>query len=39
MLIIMKIWSLLLSLNTISEEYGLPVIVSTHPRTKDRLEK
>ena len=24
---------------TISEEYGLPVIVSTHPRTKDRLEK
>ena len=31
--------SLLISLNSISEEYGLPVIVSTHPRTKDRLEK
>ena len=31
--------SLLLSLNSISEEFGLPVIVSTHPRTKDRLEK
>jgi len=31
--------SLLLSLNSISEEYGMPVVVSTHPRTKDRLEK
>ena len=31
--------SLLLSLNAIAEKYSLPVIVSTHPRTKDRLEK
>jgi len=31
--------SLLLSLNAIAEKYNLPVIVSTHPRTKDRLEK
>ena len=31
--------SLLLSLNAIAEKYNLPVIVSTHPRTKDRIEK
>ena len=31
--------SLLVSLNAIAEKYDLPVIVSTHPRTKDRLEK
>jgi len=31
--------SLLLSLNAIAEKYNLPVIVSTHPRTKNRLEK
>jgi UDP-N-acetylglucosamine 2-epimerase (non-hydrolysing) len=27
------------SLNLISEKYKLPVIVSTHPRTKDRINK
>ena len=31
--------SFLLSLNSISEEYKMPVIVSTHPRTKDRIAK
>ena len=31
--------SLLMSLNAIAEKYNLPVIVSTHPRTKDRLKK
>lgn len=30
---------LLVSLNSIAEEYGFPVIVSTHPRTKDRINK
>lgn len=27
------------SLNTIAEKYGMPVIFSTHPRTKKRIEK
>ena len=31
--------SLLESLNYIAEMYKLPVIVSTHPRTKDRIDK
>jgi len=31
--------SLLSALNDISKKYELPVIVSTHPRTRDRLEK
>jgi UDP-N-acetylglucosamine 2-epimerase (non-hydrolysing) len=31
--------SLLISLNSIAEKYKLPIIVSTHPRTKNRIEK
>ena len=30
---------LLQSLNAISDKYNFPIIVSTHPRTRDRLEK
>lgn len=26
------------TLNTVAEQYGLPVIVSTHPRTRNRIE-
>ena len=33
------LYSLLESLNYIAEKYKLPVIVSTHPRTKDRITK
>ena len=31
--------SLLISLNSIAEKYKLPIIVSTHPRTKNRIDK
>jgi UDP-N-acetylglucosamine 2-epimerase (non-hydrolysing) len=31
--------SLLISLNSIAEKYNFPIIVSTHPRTKDRINK
>ena len=30
---------ILFVLNRLAEDYGLPVIVSTHPRTRNRLEK
>ena len=33
------LYSLLESLNYIAEKYKFPVIVSTHPRTKDRITK
>ena len=31
--------SLLISLNSIAEKYKLPIIVSTHPRTENRIDK
>lgn len=33
-----KLRSLIETLNTLSEEYSLPVIVSTHPRTRNRID-
>jgi len=31
--------SLLISLNSIAEKFNIPIVVSTHPRTKDRINK
>ncbi len=31
--------SLLISLNALAEKYKLPIVVSTHPRTKNRIDK
>jgi UDP-N-acetylglucosamine 2-epimerase (non-hydrolysing) len=31
--------SLLISLNSIAEKYDMPVVVSTHPRTRNRIDK
>ena len=33
-----RLASVLLALNELADEYGLPVLVSTHPRTRKRLE-
>lgn len=33
-----KLHSLIETLNTVSEKYKLPVIVSTHPRTRNRID-
>ncbi len=34
-----KLISLITTLNQLSKEYGMPVIVSTHPRTRNRIDK
>lgn len=34
---VQNLTSLLTSLNMIAEEYGLPIVVSTHPRTRARI--
>lgn len=31
--------SLLISLNSVADMFNIPIIVSTHPRTKDRIDK
>ncbi len=31
--------SLLISLNSVVDKFNIPIIVSTHPRTKDRIDK
>ena len=31
--------SLLISLNSVADKFNIPIIVSTHPRTKDRIDK
>lgn len=31
--------SLLISLNLVADKFNIPIIVSTHPRTKDRIDK
>jgi UDP-N-acetylglucosamine 2-epimerase (non-hydrolysing) len=36
---IQNLKSLLISLNSIAEKYDMPVIVSTHPRTRNRIDK
>ena len=39
MLAALALFALTFVLNTVAEEHGLPVIVSTHPRTMKRIEQ